>query len=124
MSMLLDSNILIYASKANSLDNPAVIATQQKAAALSDISRIEVLGYHGLKGNEKLDLEQMTKHMEILPVTRPITDLAIELRQQKSMSLGDAIIAATALEYELPLLTRNTGDFKWIDGLVLVNPFA
>jgi hypothetical protein len=40
------------------------------------------------------------------------------------MKLGDAIIAATALEYGVPLVTRNEGDFKHIVGLQVINPFA
>ncbi|MFN0077866.1 MAG: hypothetical protein ACKVY0_15530 [Prosthecobacter sp.] len=39
------------------------------------------------------------------------------------MSLGDAFIAATALEHDLELATRNTDDYKHITGLRLVNPF-
>ena len=49
---------------------------------------------------------------------------AIKLHQQKNMKLGDAIIAATALEYDIPLVTRNESDFKHIAGLDLRNPFA
>ena len=40
------------------------------------------------------------------------------------MKLGDAIIAATALEYEIPLVTRNEDDFKHIQGLDPRNPFT
>jgi len=40
------------------------------------------------------------------------------------MSLGDAIIAGTALAYDLTLVTRNTEDFQWIDGLSLLNPLG
>ena len=36
----------------------------------------------------------------------------------------DAIIAATALEYDLTLVTRNVDDFKHVENLKLVNPFA
>ena len=49
---------------------------------------------------------------------------AIQLRQQRSMKLGDSIIAATALEYGVALVTRNEGDFKHIAGLQVINPFA
>jgi predicted nucleic acid-binding protein len=50
---------------------------------------------------------------------------AIRLRQQKKMKLGDAIIAAaTAVVYDIPLVTRNVDDFKHIPGLDLRNPFA
>ena len=33
-----------------------------------------------------------------------------------------ALIAATALDHELPLATRNVKDFDWIAGLTLINP--
>jgi predicted nucleic acid-binding protein len=40
------------------------------------------------------------------------------------MGLADAIIAATALVHQLPLVTRNVDDFKHVAGLEIVNPFA
>ena len=40
------------------------------------------------------------------------------------MTLGDALVAATALADGLTLVTRNVDDFKWIAGLSLLNPFA
>jgi predicted nucleic acid-binding protein len=39
------------------------------------------------------------------------------------MSLGDSLIAATALVHNLILVTRNTDDFNWIANLSLLNPF-
>ena len=38
------------------------------------------------------------------------------------MSIGDSIIAATALINDRTLFTRNTKDFKHIDGLKVKNP--
>jgi len=38
------------------------------------------------------------------------------------MSLGDALIAATALHHDLMLTTRNTEDFVNIAGLKLRDP--
>jgi predicted nucleic acid-binding protein len=38
------------------------------------------------------------------------------------MSLGDALVAATALVHRLPLATHNVDDFAWIDGLIVVDP--
>ncbi len=60
--------------------------------------------------------------MPELPLDDDIATRAIALRQQKSMKLGDAVIAATALEYAVPLITRNEADFKHISGLILINP--
>ena len=38
------------------------------------------------------------------------------------MSLGDSIIAGTAITYELPLLTLNSKDFRHIENLILIDP--
>lgn len=40
------------------------------------------------------------------------------------MSLGDAIIAATAKVYKLPLATANTKDFIHLEDITLINPLA
>ena len=40
------------------------------------------------------------------------------------MKLADAIIAATAVAYIIPLVTRNEDDFKHIPGLDLRNTLA
>jgi toxin FitB len=58
------------------------------------------------------------------PSDEEIIGQAIKLRLQKSMKLWDGIIAATALEYGVPLVTRNEGDFKHVTGLTVINPFA
>jgi len=47
---------------------------------------------------------------------------AIELRQQHAMALGDALIAATALNEKLTLATHNTQDFSWIKSLDITDP--
>jgi predicted nucleic acid-binding protein len=39
------------------------------------------------------------------------------------MTLGDALVAATALVYDLTLVTRNVADFDWVPNLSLLNPF-
>ena len=57
-------------------------------------------------------------------VDRLVTLRAVTLRQSRRMSLGNAIIAATALRHNLPLATHNTADFRWIGGLQLVDPLA
>ncbi|MCA9349486.1 hypothetical protein KC853_00385 [Candidatus Saccharibacteria bacterium] len=47
---------------------------------------------------------------------------SIRLRQRYNLSLGDAIIAATALTYQLQLWTANIKDFQSVEGLNLYNP--
>jgi len=47
----------------------------------------------------------------------------IELRTQSSISLPDAVIAASALSLDVTLLTRNEKDFIQVEGLRILNPF-
>lgn len=51
----------------------------------------------------------------ILPIAE-----AIRLRQQRRRSLGDSIIAATALLHNSPVLTNNVLDFADVDGLQVI----
>ena len=58
----------------------------------------------------------------MLPIDQDVLDEAVSLRQQRKMSLGDALVAATALVNHLPLVTHNVADFAWIDSLTVVDP--
>jgi len=60
----------------------------------------------------------------MFPLDDVVTAKTINLRRvYKKLKLGDAIIAATALAYNFNLVTRNTKDFKNIEGLEFVNPY-
>ncbi len=119
--MLLDSNILIYSVNPAYPQLRGVVADSE--SLVSAITYVEVLGFHKLLPAEKLDLEQIFAAIAILPISRAILDSAVHLRQQRKMTLGDALIAATALTHNLTLATRNTRDFAWIAGLTVHDPF-
>ena len=57
----------------------------------------------------------------ILPIDDIVIEKTIGIRQVKKIGLGDAIIAATALANNLVLLSRNTSDFKEIEGLKVID---
>ena len=50
--------------------------------------------------------------LQIIPIDSTIIDKAIELRQTRKMSIGDAIIGATAILKNSEISTRNTYDFR------------
>jgi len=118
--ILVDSNIIIYAASGNFPALTEWLAEQMPA--VSAVSMLEVLGYHKLQAQEKVELENLFSQFTILYPTSEVFQLAINLRQKRSLSIGDALIAATALHNALTLATHNTIDFSWIDGLSLLDP--
>jgi toxin FitB len=118
---LLDSNIIIYATDPE--NEWLRIWLEAEPFAISQISQIEVLGYHQITPEEITDLQEFVYSSNILPVSDEAANMAIALRQQRKISLADSILTATALENDLELVSRNVDDFKWIAGLRLVNPF-
>lgn len=120
--MLIDSNIIIYAAQPQHAALRQWIA--QHAPAVSAISFVEVLGYHKLAPAEKQALESFFAAAMILPLSQLTLDEAVKLRQQRRMTVGDALIAATCLVHKLTLVTHNTKDFTWIAGLTVFDPLA
>lgn len=119
--MLLDSNIIIYAIQPENVQLRQFIADHSPAT--SALSYVEVLGYHRLTKADRSELKQFFQVAQVLPISQPVLEQAVALRQIRRMSLGDSIIAGTALVHSLTLVTRNTGDFLWIKQIRLLNPF-
>ena len=118
---LLDSNIVIYSAAP---ENEWLRKWLEiKDYAISQISKVEVLGYHLLAAAERRDLGAFLEASLIVPLSDSIADRAIALRQQRKIGLADSLIAATALEGDWELITRNVNDFDWIEGLRWINPF-
>lgn len=123
--MICDSNILIYAAEPG--DTLCLPYARRPDAMIASVTRIEVLGFPKfglLPVQRQTELHTLVENTTELPLDEEIIQRAIQLRQHKSMKLGDAIIAATALEYGVPLVTRNEGDFKHLTGLQIINPFG
>jgi len=90
---------------------------------VSVISKIEVLGYNTTDQHYQI-LSNFMNDATVLDLTGSIVDVCIELRKKYKTKLPDAIIAATAMVYDLALITRNISDFKSITGLKVVNPHS
>ena len=122
MARLLDSNILIYAAQPEHafLDE----WLEAPATMLSAISITEVLGYEGITSDDEELFEAMFAQLIMQPVSETILRRAAGLRRVRKIKLGDAIIAATALETDRQLVTRNEQDFRGIQGLRVINPFT
>jgi predicted nucleic acid-binding protein len=74
----------------------------------------------------KNDLEASVKNFvndsKILNIDESVIEHCVNIRRGKKIKTPDAIIAATALANGYTLITNNTGDFKNIKDLKLINP--
>ena len=119
--MLIDSNIIIYATHPDHEDLRRLI--EEQAPFVSAVSYVEVLGYHKLREQERTYLEIFFEEARVLPLSQEVLDQAVLLRQHRKMTLGDSLVAGTAISHNLTLITRNIDDFQWIEGLRILNPF-
>ena len=116
--VLLDTNVYIYLAN-GTIERGAIMLHD---IAYASVTKIEALGFTDIKINELLLLNALFAESNNLALTDNVIDKAVTLRQSRRMSLGDAIVAATALEHDCVLWTANDDDFKHIEGLKLFNP--
>lgn len=100
----------------------------QRRFTFSIITRYEVL--RGLKAKHAIvqlaDFERLCQTSRIIPLTDDIVicaaDIYAALKQRGTLiNDADILIAASALEYELTVVTNNEAHFARIDGLNVAN---
>ena len=89
---------------------------------ISVITKIELLGFNAATIEEQTITEIFIDASLIFNLDEAVINQTIELRKQHRIKLPDAIIAATAIAYDLTLITRNTGDFDKIAALKCIDP--
>lgn len=119
---MLDSNLVIYAARPEYPGLRRLITA--RSPAVSAVSVVEVLGYHTLTAAKRSHFEAFFTAAEVLPLSDAVVTRAVMLRQARRMSLGNAMVAATALVFGRELLTRNVKDFAGVPGLAVADPLA
>jgi predicted nucleic acid-binding protein len=84
---------------------------------------MEALGFNFETATEQNTMEAFIDNVTMLDMENMIVIKTIEIRKNIKIALPDAIIAATALVYDLTLLSRNTKDFIDVPNLKLKNPW-
>jgi toxin FitB len=112
--ILVDSDILVDHLRGHSRFVPG-----DDEIHVSSITRAEL--FAGQRGDERR-VGRLLGAMVELPVDRAVAERAGRIRRAFGARLPDALIAATAIEYGLALLTRNISDFEMIRGLRLRQP--
>ncbi len=122
-SYLIDTNVIID-NFGNKLPEKAKIMLYGIALIVSAVTKIEVLGWINATKEQLKPLYDFMEIANVLPINEAVIEKTIAIRQTKKIALGDAIIAATALVYGLVIVSRNTSDFKNIEGLEVIDPYS
>jgi predicted nucleic acid-binding protein len=120
MGILIDSDVLIWLLRGNA--HAAAVVGSIDKWAISAVTYMELA--QGCRNKTELKALQKVfraTDAEVLPISAAISELACTLVEKHSLShsvyLADALIAATAIEHAMPLLTGNAKHFKVIDRL-------
>jgi predicted nucleic acid-binding protein len=111
-----DTNPLIYL-----LDGDKDVAAflNGKQIYISVISELELFGKQHLSKADTTLIEALVDNCFIVDINREIIQIYKDLKQAHPIKLPDALIAATAIYLDIPLLTFDKG-FKNIPELQLI----
>ena len=123
---MIDTNILIDAM--HGIPNAIMFLDEQQVSGIqiSVVSAMELVA--GCRDKAEMrELQKFLQKITFLPVTPTSSEIAYQLMESfyhsHGMHLPDALIAATALEHELTLYTRNTRHFHTIPRLTIRQPY-
>jgi predicted nucleic acid-binding protein len=80
---------------------------QPANTAVSQITKIELLGYQGITPDEEKAIQAFLNAITVFGIDSAIEAKTIELRKSRKVKLPDALVAATALANDLQLLTLD-----------------
>jgi predicted nucleic acid-binding protein len=130
LKYICDTNVLSELIKPDPNEGVLGWARQVKLIGLSAIVVEEIAFGLGWKPNLRIQAwfaDFMERHCHVLSVTESVARRAGELRGRLRVrgqvrTQADMLIAATAAEHGLTLVTRNIRDFEDC-GIALLNPF-
>lgn len=106
--LLIDTDIFV-----DHLRGAAELKPRRHRLHYSVITRVELFA-----GSSASNLVvQLLAPFREVPVDRAVAERAGRVRRETGIRLVDALIAATALEHELDVATRNKRDFEKVRGL-------
>jgi predicted nucleic acid-binding protein len=114
--ILVDTNILLYLLKGNDTLEDLL---QGKTIYLSFVTELELLGLKRLSAEEENQIQALLSDCVIVPLNNSIKQKYVELRRSYHLKLADALIAATAIASNLPLITADK-QFQTVVELTLI----
>ncbi len=117
INILADTNIIIYLLAG---DQGLLKILEDKKISISVITEIEVLSYPNLTREKELLVRELLSRIFIIPLTESVKEGSISIKKKYKVKLPDAIIAASAIQQNIPLLTADS-DFEQIEELDLIS---
>lgn len=102
LSFVLDTNVVLY-----HLGNRLAENLPDGPLCISIITEMELLSFPGLSEKEEEEIQRLLKGINIIELSKPIKNEAIQLRKTFKLKLPDAIIIATAKNLSAPLITND-----------------
>jgi predicted nucleic acid-binding protein len=115
IDFLADTNFLIYLHEGKSFVEPFL----NYDFGISFVSEIELLGHKNISSDEEDSLKALIKDSFVFNFNEELKLQTIALKKRYSIKLPDAIIASTAIIFQIPLITSDK-DFKSIKELDLI----
>jgi len=128
--LLLDTNIVTYTSSDTDwkeMYEPILVGKKLYICFMTFAELLEAVRHREMsEKNIQNYTNKIRSRYSIIPWNEMICDYFAVIRVQrrnKPISVSDALIAATALVYGLPLVTHNVRDFEGIDGLDVITKY-
>jgi predicted nucleic acid-binding protein len=102
--LVIDTNIFIYLLQGN---EKVLSLLEDKYLYISFITEIEILGLPRLTAEDISNIKKSLATFTIINIEEEIKEITAYLRRASKLKLPDAIIAATAIFMNLPLLTSD-----------------
>ncbi len=102
---LADTNAIIYLLNGNDCMKPFL----SEQLYVSIITELELLSFSDITEQEEINIRSFLAECCILSLDDSISERTISVRKKYKMKLPDAIIASTAIENGLKLITADKG---------------
>jgi predicted nucleic acid-binding protein len=114
--VIVDTDILIDAGRGVAQAVSCLQAIERESSlATSAVTQMELL-VGSRNRNELRDIERFVSRFQVIKISGAASDMAVDLLRRYRLShgllIGDALIAATALVVEAPLISTNQRDYR------------
>ncbi len=103
--LLIDTNIIIYFLSG---DSTLTSLLDGKHTYVSIITKLELLSYPELGKSEEQKIQHFLNACTVIELSPAIQQETILLRRKHRLKIPDSVIAASAIVFDIPLLTSDT----------------